>query len=745
MATLPRRGLQVVDASAATTAMQPLHDRDASDERHLAAVALVVAIALTGLGFLIVHPEGLFNRHSDVLAFHLGNQTVLHDSWRLSHRLPLWRSDVLSGAPALTNPQSMYTHPLHLLFLLAKPERVIGLVIWLEMLVAALGAYYAAVVLRLSIPGRLVVAVATLFSYKSILAIYAGWLTPLSGIAAIPFVFAAAGAVGDRPSLRSALVLGAAGALSLHSGHPQFVYYTWLFAGAWSVVAIGWRLARGARRAAIRMAAALALAVVIALGLSAYVILPIARDLPLVTRGDANWAFFLGRPLTPAGLLTVFNPEGPGTPLAGTFTDAWEFVVYFGAVASVLAVVGATRVRECPRVLALLAGLLLCIALALGGSVSRLAFDVVPAFRLFRLPARVMFLGAFFVYCLAGVGTDVVLSWLRPAQSRRLVAVGLVALVALEGTVWARRYLRVPEAAPFAPGAEYTRMLATADPPARVASMGRSTPNTGAAAALGLQLVTGYDPFTLRHYAVYMDMLQYGRPLPRRAVVFTDVSRIAHFDMLAALDVGYLTSPDPVDVPPAEFSLAGVFNDQPGFRFYEGLTTGPVRLYRNRRPLGRAFFVSNVVQAVNEDHEIALTINADLRTTAIAMAPARGGASNAAPGDRVEIRHRSAGHLELAVRAANPRFLVISEVWHPGWSVRVDGREATLAQTDIALQGLWVPAGEHMVVLDFWPPGLSAGLAISAVTAACVIALGGLAMFLRRRSRRSVRLSGAGS
>src|SRR5687767_1199109 len=103
----------------------------------------IVAAAVAGLGFLVVHPESLFNPHSDLLAYHLGNQTVLYDAWRQGQGLPLWRSDVFSGVPAFANPQSMYTRPLHALFLLARPERVVGAVIWLQMLLAGLGGYYA--------------------------------------------------------------------------------------------------------------------------------------------------------------------------------------------------------------------------------------------------------------------------------------------------------------------------------------------------------------------------------------------------------------------------------------------------------------------------------------------------------------------------------------------------------------------------------------------------------------------------
>src|SRR5207249_3118852 len=178
---------------------------------HLAPLALIVAIAMIGLGFLITHPDGLLNVHSDLVADHLGRQTIFHDLWRKEHRVPLWRSDILSGGPALTNPQSLYTHPVHLLFALYRPDRVIGLVVWLHMLVAGIGGYYLGTVLRLSVPARVMVGVATLFSFKTILAVYAGWLPPLAGIAAMPFLFGTTALVLERASLSSALWLAGAG------------------------------------------------------------------------------------------------------------------------------------------------------------------------------------------------------------------------------------------------------------------------------------------------------------------------------------------------------------------------------------------------------------------------------------------------------------------------------------------------------------------------------------------------------
>jgi len=653
----------------------------------------------------------------------------------------LWRLDQLSGAPALANPQALYTHPLHALFALYPPEKVVGLVIWVEMLLAALGAYAAAGVLRLSPAGRLLVAIATLFSFKTILAVYAGWLTVLAGLAAMPLFFAAFARLLERPTFQMSVVAGLAGALLLHSGHPQIPYYCVLFAGLWSGVRITRMTVAGDRAAAARTLGLLVAAAAVAVGLSAYLLVPIALDATLVTRGAASYDFFLGpSPFSAWGLLTLFDPEFFGTPLEGTFAEAWEYVFYLGPIVSLLALAGAVAGRTRPLVSVLLTGLLLSLVLAVTTPLSRLGYEIVPGYGFFRLPARLLFLTAFFSCCLAGVGLDEVRSALergRIQQSRRIqlvVSTILIGLVAVEGLFWARRYLRVPDPVPFPVDAAYARAVRADGEPARIAPMSRSTPSYGSAAALGLEIITGYDPFNLRHYQAYMDLLQYGRTLGIRVSVWTDLNAIARPDMLAALNVRFIVSPRTLDEPPAGFVLAGSFEEQPQFRFYEGIRRGPVFLYRNERFLGRAFFAATVRLVDSATAAVREVERADLRETAV-VEGASGVALAVDAGDRVAIVRAVPGELDLNAHTRERRFLVVSEVWHPGWHALVDRRPATLYRTDVALQGLWLEPGDHRVELRFSPPGLTVGLLISATTALVVGGLIGLMAVARGRTR----------
>jgi len=209
--------------------------------------------------------------------------------------------------------------------------------------------------------------------------------------------------------------------------------------------------------------------------------------------------------------------------------------------------------------------------------------------------------------------------------------------------------------------------------------------------------------------------------------------------MLAALNVLYVLSPRPIDVP-TEFTLVNSFADQPQFRFYEGVKTGSVYVYRNRRPLARAFFVSNVVAAANEAEVDRAVEHADLRHTAVVDGPAPSGVSVGEAGDFVTIVGSVPGVVAVSARNAQRRFLVISEIWNPGWRAAVDGRATALYQTDIALQGLWLEPGFHIIQIRYWPSGLTAGLIVTTLT--CVAVVG---VLLTRRGSRVNRRQDTGT
>lgn len=89
------------------------------------------------------------------------------------------------------------------------------------------------------------------------------------------------------------------------------------------------------------------------------------------------------------------------------------------------------------------------------------------------------------------------------------------------------------------------------------------------------------------------------------------------------------------------------------------------------------------------------------------------------PGDRprsVRYTEYSANRLTLEVDTPTPGYLLLSEVYYPGWRASIDGRPARVLVADYLFRAVYVPAGTHQVQLWFSPPSFWIGFALSLAT-----------------------------
>jgi hypothetical protein len=200
--------------------------------------ALILLFALVGYGFILEPGQVLYSPHSDILAYHIGAKGVLWRSLEAGRGIPFWRADQLAGGPAFTSPNALYTYPLHGLFYLLKPAAAVGWTMWIHLVLGALVFWELGRALGLGPWPRFLMAVAALFNFKVLMAVYAGWLSLLPTITFFPLLFAAVFRLVDHPRARYALVLAAAGALCLHGGHVQLVYYCGWFLAAYVLIAL---------------------------------------------------------------------------------------------------------------------------------------------------------------------------------------------------------------------------------------------------------------------------------------------------------------------------------------------------------------------------------------------------------------------------------------------------------------------------------------------------------------------------
>jgi Bacterial membrane protein YfhO len=113
-----------------------------------------------------------------------------------------------------------------------------------------------------------------------------------------------------------------------------------------------------------------------------------------------------------------------------------------------------------------------------------------------------------------------------------------------------------------------------------------------------------------------------------------------------------------------------------------------------------------------------------IRVTAHAPLAAQDGAGTA------QLTSFEPNRLTLKAEIRRPSFLVLSEVYYPGWEARVDGKPAPLLKADYILRAVPLTPGEHSVELRFRPRTFIWGLAISALGLAGIACLSACPQFV---------------
>ncbi|MBI3421707.1 MAG: YfhO family protein [Acidobacteria bacterium] len=170
---------------------------------------------------------------------------------------------------------------------------------------------------------------------------------------------------------------------------------------------------------------------------------------------------------------------------------------------------------------------------------------------------------------------------------------------------------------------------------------------------------------------------------------------------------------------------------------------GVVDVYENRQALPRAWLVpqisvlprAEILRAIQTGNlpngtnfnpaDLALLEAED--TPTISALPA----TTATTG--VHVTHYSPQRIELDVRNSQPAFLVLSEMYYPGWEAEMDGNPVAIQRADHTLRGIWLPPGAQRVVFNYRLPFFRAGVLAAAIGISLLLAG---ALFNRRKTAR---------
>jgi len=99
----------------------------------------------------------------------------------------------------------------------------------------------------------------------------------------------------------------------------------------------------------------------------------------------------------------------------------------------------------------------------------------------------------------------------------------------------------------------------------------------------------------------------------------------------------------------------------------------------------------------------------------------------------VEITHSGTNDIDLSADVAVPSILVLSQAYYPGWKSIVDGKEVETLRANLALTGIYLPAGRHQVRFVFDPVSIKIGAALTVSSLLVLSGLIGTGFWRRRR------------
>jgi hypothetical protein len=523
----------------------------------------------------------------------------------------------------------------------------------------------------------------------------------------------------------------------------------------------------------------------VGLGLSAFVLLPAYAMTQSTARTAIDYAQASRYSLAPAQLVGLVIPSFFGRDPAAAW-GGWDRVEvgYLGILPLILAAFTLLTKRDKDTdFLTLLA--LVSLAAAMGGYtiLHGWLYEAVPGLSGMRAPARIVFLLDFALAGLAAVGLHRIIAHpddVRPVLGHLLRAapwiVGAVVLFVLplsyhavltsqdkDPTLYART-------AAAANGAVFFAILLTASTLLLVARYRRRlSPLLFGAAAVALLFfdlaslgssvdVGSKDPTDSFDHPGIMHYLKADSDL-YRIDTRTDIwhlwqpdTSLLHeiFDVAGVVNpltlVDYETFlnglPDRTsplyDFLNAKYIIAAKDVTLDWDKFVPVYDQAPqLNVYLNRQAMPRAVFVHDAISAASQEAAFAALQEPDFnpRTSVVIEGEVESvQAMHAQTQSPIQITTYKSNQIEIIVKAAAPGYLVMSEVWHPGWTAEVDGAPAQILRANYAFRAIALNSGHHTVSMTFQPSRWKEGGAISALTATIVVLWLLIIMFRRRQS-----------
>lgn len=679
----------------------------------------------------------------------------------------LWNRFGNCGQPFFGISSTGILYPANAAFLFLSPGHALEAVMAFDFAVAGIGAFFLCRELGCGRAASLCGALAFQFGNATIDLMT--WGPQMGG----PYVWLPASMLFTErlvraPRWRDAVALGATLALALLPGFPQAVLFNYQLIA----LRVAWVLVTRESARPVVGSAAVAGGLVLAPLFAAVALFPGVEQARLSVR---NGPLSLEEMNQAVSLSLDF--------LRKQVSGRWEIFNPILLVPWVIAFPALLRPARARATLFYLCAGLVYADLALGMDGALFPwYRTLPLGAIFREPARFVWMPAFCLTVLAGLGADALL-WPKPRAAGvvlrlALAGVGLWLFLLLSplgapekiligaiagGTIaaalgWRRLGAGAVVLAVFVdvvvlPHAPFRRLLADPDvlgthadlfatlrgrmspqdrvyvvPDDRSAALGQKTP-----ALFGVPSLHDYEPQPSRRYAEFFVRMRGGRPMQSLNDFYYPLAYGApgfNRGMLALAGVRYVVT----DTTPVNVSGIVSPADHPVAR------DATARAYEIGERTPRAVWVPGIAVVPNSQlllERLAQRPADAARRPLVEAAPRSGfvGQDLVAAPREVTFERDDPEHVRLRVRAPARGFVLVSDQESPGWHATVDGSPAEIVRANYLFRVVEVPAGESVVEFRYAPRSVPVGAAVS------LFAIGGVGAALyraRRTPRRAI-------
>ncbi len=741
---------------------------------------LIIILGCLFFWQVLLHPNQILFG-IDTIDYYAFYKYFASEGLRLAGELPFWNPLSFSGTPFLGNGQEGLFYPPALLFYLFPTDSVFGFFYLLHCILGGIGLYLLMGVLGLSPFPSFVSALTFMFTLRFMSGAYSGHLPLVIQATWAPFAFLFLELTIRQASYGFALLTGLVLSLAYLAGHVQVLFYLSSHLFLYLLFHVYLLLRAGLRRKVLKVFFLFLLIFVTCAGLSSIQLLPFLGEAPYLLRSEAVDYDAPGQNhLSPRELTRLLFPHYFGSPLTvtdgGMVNQLLETTAYVGILPLVLSVIAIMIYRKEKTVLfwAVLALFTLPFAMGPHSSFYPLIHTYIPGFKYFMTPARMLWFFALFIAILAGYGTAGLFGDLdnrsRIILKGVLLALGVIGFLALTMPLLfkeqvpgltlfvfllaASSFLIVQNLKPDWFGQEGRPLLVaillldlwtygmplikTVDPgkvfskSASVSFLERMEGEFRVLDLLGdarqkvagrshIQSLNGYDSSILKHYAEFYNLI-WDRPNPGAGITalpLMPLEEIKNRHLLNLLNTQYIITGAPTILPGFQLVYQAAYQSVRSRRII------PIFIYENKEVLPRAFVVRNARVVRGKEAIFDELRRFDPKTTVILEEDFE---RLTYPGNYqpAVITSYKPNRVSLRVDLESPGFLVLCDVWFPGWKAFDNGKESRVFKADYTLRSIFLESGMHQIEFVYDPLSYHIGRLITLGTLLLLLVYGGL-------------------